>query len=371
MRRAPSIPRVPGFEHRVASHCESGSLRNLLGHAGVEVSEAMVFGIGSGPAFYYLFFTKGPSTFPLVGIRNPPGSILRNVARLTGVEVRVEQPRTTSKALARAESLLLAGTPVAASVEMFRMRYLPDFMRVHAPFHFVVLLGREGERFAVSDPYHPEVAGLDREDLVEAWATGARMARDNLMCHVGRVPAAIDWRRASLRAIRRTCRAMVLPPGVGSLFWFVGVEGMRTYARRIRDWPARHRGVRLREGILFNAVGFEDQGTGGAAFRLMYAAFLQEVADLARAPALAEIAERFVAHGRRWRGVSRRMVVLGRMVPMQEEAFDDWLRERGAELNAGLAEVSESFREFADVEEALFRALEAEAARLARASRGR
>lgn len=362
------IPRVAGFEHRVASHCESGSLRNLLAHAGVEASEPMVFGVGSGPAFYYLFFARGPSTLPLIGIRNPPGSILENVARLTGVEVRVGQPRSTDKALARAEALLREGTPVAASVEMFRMRYLPDFMRVHAPFHFVVLLGREGGRFAVSDPYHPEVALLEREDLVAAWATGARMARDNLMCHVGRVPkGAIDWRRASLKAIRRACRAMVLPRGVRNAFYFVGVEGMRTYARRVRDWPAWHRGVRLREGILFNAVAFEDQGTGGAAFRLMYGAFLQEVAELTGSRALGELAERLVAHGRRWRALSRRMVVLGRTIPMHDEAYEEWLWSRGAELRAGLAEVSEAFAGFADVEEAIFRDLDAEAARLLRA----
>ena len=66
---------IEAYRHQLASHCESGTVRNLFNHSGVDVSEAMVFGIGSGPAFYYLFFAKGPSGLPLVGVRNPPGQI--------------------------------------------------------------------------------------------------------------------------------------------------------------------------------------------------------------------------------------------------------------------------------------------------------
>ncbi len=56
---------VPGFKHLPGNHCGSTALRNLLGFAGVELSEEMAFGLGAGACFYYL-----PSPTP----RRPAGS---------------------------------------------------------------------------------------------------------------------------------------------------------------------------------------------------------------------------------------------------------------------------------------------------------
>jgi len=348
---------VERYAHQPGSHCESGTVRNLLRHAGVEVSEPMVFALGSGPAFYYLFFLKGPSTFPLVALRNTPGSIFKRVSKLCGVELYFKQFSSARKAMRKADKLIDRGVPVAAQVEMFRMKYLPDPMRVRAPFHFVALVGRDAERYAVSDPYHLSVNELERADLEAAWETHAPMAKDNLLVYVRKVPARIDWRRAAIEAMRQTCSTMLLPPGVDRLFFFVGVQGMRTFARQMRRWPARYRGVRLREGILFHAVGFEDQGTGGGAFRLMYGAFLQEAAELLRSPALGELANRFIAHGKDWRKASRAFVELARPIPLEDGQYDAWHAEHSRELQAALDGLAERFLGFADFEADFFRDL--------------
>jgi hypothetical protein len=345
---------ISSYRHEVASHCETGTIRNVLRHAGLEVSEPMIFGIGSGPAFYYLFFAKGPSGFPLIGIRNPPGAILKNLKKRCGIGFEVEKPRTTAAAMERADGLIDGGVPVAISVDMFYMEYLPAFLHVHAPFHFIALIGRGEEGYAVSDPYFEPVGTLDRSSLRAAWATHAPMAEDNLLAFVEQLPAEIDWRKVSLEAMRKTCDGMILPPVVRSVFFFVGVTGMRTYARKMLDWPRRHRGSFLREGILFNAVGFEDQGTGGGAFRLMYGAFLQEVAGITGSRALEEKSEEMLEHGRAWRDISRKIIKLGKAVPVYDEEFDDWFVEGERFLDEGLAEVSARFLERADFEQRFF-----------------
>jgi len=355
---------IKGFEHQVSSHCETGTTRNLLAWKGLEVSEPMVFGMGSGPAFYYLFFAKGPTTFPLIGIRNRPSAILKNVAKLGGIRVSMVQHRTTDAAMGAADALIDEGIPVAVSVDMFRMKYLPSFMRVHAPFHFIALVGRSGNTYAISDPYHHEIAELSKRDLMAAWETHAPMAMDNLLCEVRDAPKEVDWRPAAVLAIKKTCRTMLLPPVIGKAFFFVGVEGMRTYARKMRKWSTDYRGVRLREGILFNAVWFEDQGTGGAAFRLMYGAFLQEVSALFGSDEAAELAERLIEHGRQWRRWSRRVVVLGRTLPMDDGEYDDWLTEHRRELDDSLEGLAIDFEAFAKVEQQFFSDLRAAAGRL-------
>ena len=113
-------------------------------------------------------------------------------------------------------------------------------------------------------------------------------------------------------------------------------------------------GLGLAAGVFRYRVRVEDQGTGGAAFRLMYGAFLHEVADLFDSDAMAELADRLVAHGRAWRAASRKLVVAGRVSPIDDADYDDWHAEHGSELDEGLAAASERFHEFADVEERLF-----------------
>ena len=45
---------VTNFVHHQSAHCENGVASNLLRHKGVNISEPMVFGIGSG-LFFFLF----------------------------------------------------------------------------------------------------------------------------------------------------------------------------------------------------------------------------------------------------------------------------------------------------------------------------
>jgi hypothetical protein len=353
---------IQGYRHEAASHCETGSLRNALRFAGLDLSEPMVFGLGSGPAFYYLFFVKGPATLPMLGIRNPPGGVLKNVTRRLGIELVGREHRSGQAALAEADGLLARNVPVAALVDMFYMQYLPAFMRVHAPFHFILLVGREGDDYWVSDPYAEQLERLHRDDLRAAWQTHARMSKDNYLAHVGALPPTLDLRRASREAILRTCRDVILPRPVRRLAFFIGPQGMRTFARAMRRWPARHRGVALREGILFHVVMFEEQGTGGGAFRLMYAAFLQELSERFGARRLGELAARMGEHGRSWRNTSRKFAALGKKLPMADEAYEGWIREHRAELDQGLAELAGDFLRLADFEERFFPELRAAAA---------
>ena len=46
------------FTHHQSAHCENGVASNLLKNNGLNISEPMVFGIGSGLFFVYLPFIK-------------------------------------------------------------------------------------------------------------------------------------------------------------------------------------------------------------------------------------------------------------------------------------------------------------------------
>jgi hypothetical protein len=349
---------IEGYQHRVAAHCETGTVCNLLRFAGLELSEPVAFGLGSGPAFYYLFFAKGPSTFPLVGIRNRPGGVVSNLRRRLAVDLRQEKPGSPEAARPVVDRLLDQGRPVAVCVDMYYMKYLPVFQRVHAPFHFILLVGRDGDGYLVSDPYAPELNRLEWRDLQAAWATGAPLSQDNYLAYLRRPPAEPPWAEAALTAIKATCQAMLLPPVVNRLLFFAGIEGMRAYARALVQWPHKYAGAALREGVLFNAVGFEDQGTGGGAFRIMYGAFLQEVAPWLSLPALSDLGKEMAAHGQRWRQFSLQLVKIGKKIPAHDDQYDSWLADQGPWLAGSLREASHSFLALADAEERLLSELQ-------------
>jgi hypothetical protein len=68
----------------------------------------------------------------------------------------------------------------------------------------------------------------------------------------------------------------------------------------VLKWPSEFQGMNLL-GALFNVyIYIEVGGTGGSAFRTMYAQFLRESSSIFSKPALREVAEMFENSGRVW-----------------------------------------------------------------------
>ena len=42
---------VPAYRHHPGHHCETGAARNVFVHAGLDLSEKMLFGLGEGLGF--------------------------------------------------------------------------------------------------------------------------------------------------------------------------------------------------------------------------------------------------------------------------------------------------------------------------------
>lgn len=355
---------VPDYTHSIAAHCESGSMRNLLNYGGADVSEQLVFGIGSGPFFAYLWFVKIMSSFPLVGLRNPPGDIVKSVAKDTGTTLFMRKYNTTDEAFRKANEMIDSGRPIAACVDMFYMKYLPSFMQVHAPVHFIVLIGREDDTYAVSDAYFEKVGALEAKDLRLAWATHAPMAPSNLLYYLKEVPDRIDWKRAVIKGINRTANRMLMLPVVRNIFGFIGVEGINMFSRRIRTWPYRFQGRALREGLCFMAAVFEENGTGGGAFRMMYGGFLQEVAEMFNSDEITELGGQMIENGGQWREASRALIRLGKKIPPHNGEYPDWFAENESMLTESMQEISVLYRERAAFEKKFFKNLKKAVSRL-------
>jgi hypothetical protein len=327
------------FEHRMAAHCETGTISGLLRHAGLQLSEPMVLGITGGLFFAYLKIRALP--FPTFVVRSAPGSILRNITRRVKVGFHVLRYRNADKAQAALDALLEQGTPVAVQVDMFHMDYIPAYMRVHFNGHFVTVFAKDGDSYTVSDCYHPKIAQVPDTALRKARFARGDMAPRGTMFYVKDVPGKPDLRKPVIAGLKSTCTNMI-----GLPVPFLGVKGIRLFARKLTEWPSLTRDeVQLSHEIMNINVILEERGTGGAGFRFMFASFLREASGvLADNKDLAAMAGEMMAIGDRWRELS---IFAARMGKKRE--FSD----------AKFKELQDLILKRADEEEAFFRKLKA------------
>ena len=289
---------VPQFKHRHAAHCESGVLSNLLTHHGLPVSEPMVFGLSSALSFAYLPFIKVYG-MPLIAYRMPPKAILKGVRKPLGVNFHFETFGSPAAGQARLDQLVAEGHVVGLQTSVYWLPYFPEDMRFHFNAHNLLVYGKDGDDYLISDPVAEETVRCATADLQRARFAKGLLAAKGLLYYPDPLDArsldAASLRPAVLAAIRKTTRVM-LPP---RLIAIAGVNGMRLLARKIAslDPAAAHSSQFIGHMVRMQ----EEIGTGGGGFRFLYAAFLQEAAEKAGLPELAPFAERMMTVGDEWR----------------------------------------------------------------------
>jgi hypothetical protein len=297
-------PAVQAFQHRQAAHCESGVASALLCHHGVPCSEPMAFGLSSALAFAFLPIIE-VSGMPLIGYRMPPGWVLRGLKRVLRVPLAIERFRDPVRGMRRLDELLAGGALVGMQASVFHLPFFPPAMRFHFNAHNLLAFGRDGTDYLISDPVFETPQRCAADALERArFARGTLAPRGKLYHVAGRV-APVEPAAQARAAVRRTCRGMLYAP-----LPQVGVRGIRHLGRRLLALAQRRDEAYLRH-LAGHIVRMQEEiGTGGAGFRFMYAAFLQEAAAAGAPAAYAAHANELNAIGDEWRDFA---VVAARM----------------------------------------------------------
>jgi hypothetical protein len=284
-------PIATDFQHRHAAHCESGSATNLLTHHGVKLSEAMAFGLSSALSFAYLPFIKLIG-FPLIAYRMPPKFILKGMKKPFQADFRFETFRAPEAGMRRLDELLAQGKVVGLQTSVFWLPYFPEDMRFHFNAHNLLVYGKDGDDYLISDPVTDQPQRCASADLQRARFAKGALAPKGLLYYlegVGRTEVSPEAVRS---AIRKTARIMLGP------IPFIGVRGIRMLANKVAKLDTSEHSL--------NYVGHivrmqEEIGTGGAGFRFIYAAFLQEAALITGNAKLAVLSDRLNEIGDGWR----------------------------------------------------------------------
>jgi hypothetical protein len=296
---------IEDFPHRHAAHCESGTMATLLRTRGWDLSEPMVFGIGGGLFFIHIPFLK-VGGLPLTAYRDAPRIILKNLAKRLGVPMRYERFRNTADGVRRLDELLDAGIPVGLQGNIYWLSYFPADMRFQYNGHNFVCYGRRDDHYLLSDPVFETVVTCSADDLARArFARGGPFPPKGLIYYPDALPRLPDLEQPVRMAVRDTCRRMLDVP-----IPLLGVRGIRYLARRMAKWPSRI-GEKHARANLANIIRMQEEiGTGGAGFRFLYAAFLQEAAGILGKDSLQDLSGQLTAIGDRW----REFAVLGAQV---------------------------------------------------------
>ncbi len=280
------------YQHQHAAHCESGTIANLLRQHGAEVSEPLAFGIAAGLAFAYLPFVR-INGLPLIAYRSMPRSIIKGAGKAFGTRFRFETFRSVEAGQARLDALLAAGQVVGLQTSVFWLPYFPETMRFHFNAHNLLVYGKEGDEYLVGDPVAETPQRCAVADFNRArFARGALAPKGLLYYPEGPVQQQLDTRLIR-PAIRSVARSMAAPVPI------IGTRGIHCLARRIARLDPQHP---LSSPFIGHLVRMQEEiGTGGAGFRFIYAAFLQEAADIAGLPVLGEFSERLMTIGDAWR----------------------------------------------------------------------
>lgn len=258
------------FVHQQHAHCESGVTANLLQHEGLHISEPMAFGIGAGLFFGHMPFLK-VSGVPGTTYRIYPGAIFKRVAKRLNIQVHTEKFSNTAAAMAALDKALAAGRPVGMLTSVFYLSYLPEAFRFHFNAHNLVSYGKEGRDYLISDPVMEDVTRIDPAELTKARFAKGFPEPKGFMYYITGIGAKPDMAAAIRQGIRQACFFMLSPPVP-----YFGNKAIFLLANRIEKYP---KVLEPRRAALYlgNVVRMQEEiGTGGAGFRYLYAAFLQE-----------------------------------------------------------------------------------------------
>ncbi|MDQ2070003.1 BtrH N-terminal domain-containing protein [Natronospira bacteriovora] len=287
---------VEGFVHRHAAHCESGVMAQLLGHAGLELSEAAVFGLSAALTFAHLPMVK-VNEQPLTSYRMPPGQIVRGLEKRLGIGMRRQRYRHPVEAMTALDRHIDEGRPVGLQTSVYWLPYFPEDMRFHFNAHNLIVYGREGNDYLISDPVFEHPVRAHRTALMKARFARGPFAPRGLLYYPERVPESPDYAAIARRAIRRTTMMMRYSP----VPW-IGIRGIRYLARRLEKLPHRRVDDRQRQLFVAQVIRMQEEiGTGGGGFRYLYAAFLQEVAEWTGDERFSQGAEQMARAADGWR----------------------------------------------------------------------
>lgn len=333
--------------HQSAAHCENGAISTLLKYYGIHLSEPMIFGLASGLFFAHMPFVK-MSGMPVTAFRTFPGVLFKRVTNLLGIKTATRRYLNKEHAMRDLDRLLLEEKrPVGCVVGMYYLPYIPIEYRFHFNGHNICVIGKDESTgdYTVLDSNATCKVSISRKDLIKVrFAKGGTYPLLGQMYWIKSVPEQLpDLKPIILKSIKKTCRNMTSQP---KFITFAGTNGILYLSRRIRNWETTMGKRRAQLNLAQIVRMLEEIGTGGAGFRFIYGAFLQEAAELSGLEVLNDYSRRITEIGDMWREFAYKASRIFKKRVGEKYTYDDL-----GDILQRIGEMEHTF--FCDLEQAI------------------
>ncbi|MCF6173713.1 MAG: BtrH N-terminal domain-containing protein [Campylobacteraceae bacterium] len=298
------------FKHTHHAHCESGVMSSMLRYHGLDISEPMIFGLSNALNFAYIPFIK-IGGMPLVSYRSIPKSIIKNIQKNLKIDMKLETFSSQKKGEERLDELLKEEKVVGAQSSVYWLEYFPPEIRFHFNAHNLLIYGKDGDEYLISDPVFDKSVRCSSASLSKARFAKGMMAPKGLLYYPLSVPTQIDLKPIIKKNIKKISKYMLKTPVP-----IAGLRGMRYLAKSILKLKSKPK--KYAKLFLGNIVRMQEEiGTGGAGFRFMYASFLQEASELFdNDETLSEASNMMLKVGDKWRDFA---LVIAKAIKSQKD----------------------------------------------------
>lgn len=331
------MPRID-LAHRSGNHCGSTALRDLAGYYGWGFTEAECFGLGAGLGFSYLDLPESPERLFFGRTRWLEWAFFEAL----GVDHEVIEGQAFDDAWSAITARVDAGDPVMIFTDLYYLDYFDS--DTHFSPHSLLVVGYEDDRVHLADGEFDDVQTLPLDRLEAAMTSDHVVPLQCRYLVVEDPTVTVHVPTATGAAIRETAQFMLDPSAASRAtegFGEQGVPAIRTFADDLPSWHALSDPSWTAR---FAYQNVERRGTGGGAFRRMYADFLAAVQEDVPMP---------IDAPDRMAGIAEDWTALGDVLYDASEAAEE---ER---LRSLLADGGERAAAIADREEALYADLRA------------
>ncbi|MGC0417315.1 BtrH N-terminal domain-containing protein [Embleya sp. AB8] len=261
---------VMDIDARGAQHCETTALGVLLRHQGLDLSEPMLFGLGSGLSFIY--WDAKNLGFPFLGGRVKPFDLTRNLAGRLGLELLVQETTSPRKAWDSVAASIDAGHPVGLQLDSYHLDYFGS--KTHFGGHVVAMYGYDDHRaYLVDTDQQGGAVSTSLTSLARARAERGPMTAKHRSFTLT-APRELPSPHGQIVPAIAACADAFLNPPIANL----GHRGIEKAGKLVRTWLQRTDNPQ--QDLPQAALLMEKAGTGGALFRNLYRDFLAECTDL-------------------------------------------------------------------------------------------
>ncbi|MFD8542435.1 BtrH N-terminal domain-containing protein [Streptomyces sp. NPDC059649] len=261
---------VNDIDARGTQHCETTALGVLLRHQGLDLSEPMLFGLGSGLSF--LYWDSKNLDFPFLGGRVKPFDLTRSLAARLGLELLVQETTSPRRAWENVVAPIDAGHPVGLQLDSYHLDYFAS--KVHFGGHVVAMYGYDDhDAYLVDTDQQGGAVSTSLTSLARARAARGPMTAKHRSFTLT-APRNLPSPQSRIVPAITACADAFLNPPIANL----GHRGIEKAGKLVRTWLQRTDNPQ--RDLPQAALLMEKAGTGGALFRHLYRDFLAECTQL-------------------------------------------------------------------------------------------